>query len=217
MSSPWWLVAAGVAGAAIGGAFALLLPRFLRDPPTDRHPTTPTLTTLTTAATAVLFAGLTWHIPTVGVLLAAWCLAAVAVPLAVIDVAVRRLPDLLVGPAYATVLLVLNGTAVHSGLWWPVGRAVICSAIVGAAMLILALALPGQLGLGDVKLGALTALVAGAYSVSAAALATVGAFAGAGIVAAALLATGRTTARGTLPFGPYLLAAALATLLAAPL
>jgi leader peptidase (prepilin peptidase)/N-methyltransferase len=149
-------------------------------------------------------------------LLAAWCLAAVAVPLTVLDLTLRRLPDILVGPASATGAAALTTTSIHSGQWSLLLRAMACSAAVGAGMLILALALPGQLGLGDVKVAAFTALVTGAFSVAAAVLAMVGAFVAAALVVAALRITGPAVPRRTLPFGPFLLAAALAALLALP-
>ncbi len=80
-----------------------------------------------------MFAGPAWRTPT-GLLPAAWCLAAVAVPLTVLDLAVRRLPDLPVGPAYTAAALALAASTVQSGQWSPVLRAVVGSTIAGAAM-----------------------------------------------------------------------------------
>jgi len=216
MSPPAWLIVAALTGAASAASLTPLTHRLLRDQPTSPGWTSTLPTTLTVVVTAALFAALAWRSPT-ALVPAAWCLAAVALPLTVLDLAVRRLPDVLVGPAYGAAAFALTATAIHSGLWWPLLRAVVCSAIAGTAMLTLALARAGQLGLGDVKLAALTTLVTGAHSVTAAILALVGAFVAAAIIAVALLITGRVSGRSTRPFGPYLLAGALVTLLAVPL
>jgi leader peptidase (prepilin peptidase)/N-methyltransferase len=216
MSSPLWLLAAAVAGATTAGLLITLTRRLIAAQPSGSARISTALTVPMVGATAVLFAALAWRTPSVGTLLAAWCLAGVAAPLAVLDLTLRRLPDLLVGPAYLTATAVLTATAIYSGHWAGLLRALACSATVGAGMLILALALPGQLGLGDVKLAAFTALVTGAFSVAAAILATVGAFVAAALLVVALRLIGRTTSGRSWPFGPFLLAAALAALLAAP-
>ena len=216
MTSLAWLAAAGLTGVATAVALTPLTRRVLRDTPAAPAWTTPAATGLTIAATAVLFTLLAWRIPTTGVLLAGLCLAAVAPPLTIVDLAVRRLPDTLVGPAYLAAAVALTTAHIHNGQWWLVVRALICSAAVAVGMLVLALALPGQLGLGDVKLAGLTALVTGAVSPTAAVVATASAFVAAAGVGAVLIVAGRATMRTNNPFGPYLLAAALATLIAIP-
>jgi leader peptidase (prepilin peptidase) / N-methyltransferase len=216
MTSFLWLAAAGLAGVATAAALTPLTRRVLRGSPAAPTWTTPTATGLTIAATAAMFTLLAWRIPTIGVLLAGLCFAAVAPPLTIVDLAVRRLPDILVGPAYIAAALTLTTASIHNGAWWLVVRALICSVAVAAGMLVLALARPGQLGLGDVKLAGLTALVTGAVNPTAAAIATAGAFVAAAGVGAVLIVAGRATMRSNNPFGPYLLIAALATLITIP-
>ena len=87
----------------------------------------------------------------------AW-LALIAVPLAFIDIAVQRLPDLLTISAFAGtfVLLAAEGSA-HQP--WLLVRAVIGAAALAGFYLALWLIFPDQLGLGDVKLAASIGLV----------------------------------------------------------
>ncbi|GAA4595043.1 hypothetical protein GCM10023107_32610 [Actinoplanes octamycinicus] len=132
----------------------------------------------------------------------------IGVLLAVIDLRTLRLPDRLVGALAA-------GAGLPLALLAParIGPALLAALLVGAGYLLIAL-LPGRgLGLGDVKLGAVLALlvglVAGWPAVLAALLAAhlIG-----GGVAVVLLATRR---RRIFPFGPALLLGALAGLLTA--
>jgi leader peptidase (prepilin peptidase)/N-methyltransferase len=140
---------------------------------------------------------------------AVWALAlAVGVPLAAIDLGAHRLPDALVMPAAAvSAVVALVGDAP--------------AAIVGGALLVTAYALlavlpRSGLGFGDVKLagllGTALALLGSASRPNWGALAwgTALAFLSGGLVAAVLLVTGRATRSTPLPFGPHMLAGALA-------
>ena len=86
-------------------------------------------------------------------------LALLAVPLAFIDTAVQRLPDLLTISAFTGTLVLLavaEGTA-HQP--WLLVRAVIGAASLAGFYLALWLVFPDQLGLGDVKLAASIGLI----------------------------------------------------------
>ncbi|MGW5053948.1 prepilin peptidase [Actinokineospora sp. NPDC004072] len=109
------------------------------------------------ASTALGFAGMAWRFDLGVDLIVYSYLAAVAVPLAAIDLAEQRLPNTLVAPSYAVTggLMVLSG---HGG--WHLLRAAAGMAVVGLFLLVLAL-LSGGLGAGDVKLGGLLGMATG--------------------------------------------------------
>lgn len=142
-------------------------------------------------------------------------LGACAVPLALIDARTHRLPDALTGAAYAGTLALLTAAAAAGGHWAQLGRAAAGGAVLAACFLTLALARPGSVGLGDVKLSASagTAMAWFGWRVLLA-----GTAAGLLLAAAfglALLAVRRATLRQQIPFGPFLLAGALAAAIAA--
>lgn len=88
----------------------------------------------------------------------AW-LALIAVPLAFIDVAVQRLPDMLTISAFTGTLALLAAAEGASHQPWLLVRAVIGAAALAGFYLALWLSWPDQLGLGDVKLAASIGLV----------------------------------------------------------
>ncbi|SNT54775.1 leader peptidase (prepilin peptidase) / N-methyltransferase [Asanoa hainanensis] len=133
-------------------------------------------------------------------------LAALAVPLAAVDLLVLRLPDPLVGVLFGGGLALLALAGDGRALL----RAVVAAAACGAGYGLLALVLRGQIGFGDVKLGAALGLYLGWFGWPAVV---------AGVVLApvvnlplviGLLVSGRTDRRSAAPFGPAMLAAALA-------
>ncbi|MBA2952735.1 prepilin peptidase [Nocardioides sp. MAH-18] len=164
------------------------------------------------AATGVLFALAGLRFADQPTLLVAYlAFAGIAVALAVIDLDVHRLPNVIVLPSYPVlgVLLALG-----------VGGAGLLRAGVGAALLfaffyVVAIVAPGGIGFGDVKLagvvGGMTAAVSwGAFLTSALG----GFFLGA--VAGVLLMLGRRASRKTaVPFGPFMLLGAWASILGA--
>lgn len=135
-------------------------------------------------------------------------------PLAFIDAAVRRLPDVLTGPAFAGTALLLIATAAAGGHWLFLTRAVLGGIALVGFYLILALISPAGMGLGDVKaaagIGILLAwpgwrlLIAGGFA----------GFLLAAIYGITLLASGRATRKQDMPFGPFMLAGAFAVILA---
>jgi leader peptidase (prepilin peptidase) / N-methyltransferase len=81
-------------------------------------------------------------------------LAAVTVPLALVDLKVLRLPDVLVATAFAGGVVLLAAAALATGTPGRLLRAAEAAVVCGALYLLLAL-LPGSgMGFGDVKLGA---------------------------------------------------------------
>ncbi|MCA2215351.1 prepilin peptidase [Jidongwangia harbinensis] len=170
---------------------------------------------LVEAGTAALFVavaakfGTSWALP--GYLY----LAAIAVALALIDLDVMRLPNVIVLPSYAVAVALLGGAALLAG-----EPAALVRGLAAAGLLWLlyrGLAWFGGMGGGDVKLAPLLGFYLGWLGWDAVA---VGAFAGfllGGLVGVALLATRTAGRKSRIPFGPYMLAGAfLAVFAAAP-
>ena len=149
---------------------------------------------------AAVCIALGWTLPTLALSLA----AVVGTGLVVTDVRVRRLPHLLTGAMY-TVCVVAFGVQ-----WFVDGqptrplRAGLAAAVVLVASLLLALALPGHLGLGDVVLMGWVALSLGWWGWRSVTVALMAALAVQAVVAVMTLLVG--TARGSaLPLGPALM------------
>ncbi len=148
--------------------------------------------------------------------LAVWLLLVpVGLLLARIDLAVRRLPDVLTVPAAAGAAVLLGAAALspaHQGSW---PRALLGAVALLAAYFVLMLVNPAGMGFGDVKLAPTLGLVLGWYGWRFVFYGTFLAFALGALVSVALLATRRATRKTALPFGPFMLLGALGGLLLA--
>lgn len=142
-----------------------------------------------------------------------------ALALAVIDLEVRRLPDMLVLPAYPGTAVLLAACAVVTGDGWALLRAVACAGIAVVVYLALALLAPGVdgLGLGDVKLAGVLAALLGWYGWYAALLGLAAGFVLGGLAALVLLLTRRVERRSTIAFGPSMILGAYLCGLVAPI
>ncbi|MBC3842789.1 prepilin peptidase [Streptacidiphilus sp. 4-A2] len=192
------------------GAPPPALPR-TRCPGCDRR-LGPQLRLLSSSA-AVACAVCGWRIGAHPALAAYLAAALAAVVLAATDARVKRLPDALVLPLYpltAFLLALAFLTDRHHG---SLLRALAAMAVLAGGFFVLALAAPGALGLGDVKLVGVLGLLLGWLSWTAVAAGLFLAFAAAGLAAVALLLTRRAGRKDTIPFGPYLLLGALLALL----
>ncbi|WP_091367333.1 prepilin peptidase [Geodermatophilus telluris] len=144
--------------------------------------------------------------------LAAWLwFAAAGVLLGVIDLRERLLPDRVLAPAVAGSAVLLAVAAAAGDAWLDLGRAALGAVVLFTALLALALAAPGQLGMGDVKLGVLLGLHLGWLGWPALLLGVLAAFVVQAAVSLVLLAARRVGRRSELPFGPALLLGALLT------
>jgi leader peptidase (prepilin peptidase)/N-methyltransferase len=136
-------------------------------------------------------------------------LLAVAVPLSIIDVRERRLPNRLTLPGIPVALFGQVLSCLLVGKWMPLIIAVIW--MLGGFAVGLAFNRLQALGMGDAKLMAVICLNLGWFGwlwpVAALALA----FGMATVLALAMLATGRYKMSSTIPLGPYLLAGFLAS------
>lgn len=141
-------------------------------------------------------------------------LGAVAAAVSISDVTAWRIPSAVVLPAYPTVAALLALAYAPDGPWWPLARAGIAAVLAVAFYLLLTLAAPGQLGLGDVRLGGLLAGGLGVLDWSAVAT---GLLAGWLLAAAAMvLCRPGSTGHRVLPFAPFLVAGTLVAVLVGP-
>jgi leader peptidase (prepilin peptidase) / N-methyltransferase len=202
-------LAAGVPIDRAAGGFPWRAGVFGR--PAVRPPALELVTAALFALAAVRF-GLSAELP------AFLFLAGAGVLLAVIDLRHRLLPNRVVLPSLAIgfALLLLPAALHHE--WSALLRAVVAAAVLFAVFLVLALVLPGGLGMGDVKLAALLGLYLGWLGWAAVLIGALAGFFVQAVLAVALLATRRIGLRGELPFGPAMLVgAALAVGWAEPL
>jgi len=124
-------------------------------------------------------------------------LLAFLVPMALIDLEHRIIPNRLTGPA--AVAAIALGTVLDPG--GEVER-LVAGAAAGGAFLLVALAAPGGMGMGDVKLAGVLGLFLGAAVAPAILLALLsGVLVSAVVIARKGVAGGRKTA---IPFGPFL-------------
>jgi leader peptidase (prepilin peptidase)/N-methyltransferase len=140
---------------------------------------------------------------------AAWaCVQVVLVVLTAIDLGTRRLPNVITLPT-AAAAVVLRVLFQRSELL----EVLVAGAAAFAVFYVLAVALRGGLGMGDVKLAAMLGCLLGTAVVPALA---VGILAG-GVWAVVLLVAGRATRRSSFAYGPFLaLGGALAILFSNP-
>ncbi|HEX4345132.1 MAG TPA: prepilin peptidase [Solirubrobacteraceae bacterium] len=162
------------------------------------------------ATTAVLFAAVVVaRFPHATPIALGLVLVAFLVPLTLIDVDLRLLPDRLVAPAAA--LAVVAGTALDPG--GEVER-LLAGAAAGGCFLLIALAYPAGMGLGDVKLTGMLGLFLGAeVAVAVFAALLSGVTVGLAIIARKGMVEGRKTA---IPFGPFLAAGGVVAILVGP-
>ena len=136
-------------------------------------------------------------------------LGVLGVALAAIDIKVKRLPDLLTLPAYPVMIALLGAAALTDGTGTDLVRALLGGLTLAACYLLLALARPGQMGGGDIKLAGLAGLALGWLGWPALVTGAALGFLLCGAVSAAMLATRMITLRASISFGPFLLAGTL--------
>ncbi|HXB50948.1 MAG TPA: A24 family peptidase [Streptosporangiaceae bacterium] len=171
------------------------------------------LTALITAA-LVLLATLRLHQE----LLASACgwLVVCGLPLSIVDIRVRRLPDALTAACAAGISVLLVAAAAVDGRWHELTSAGAGAAATCLFFALLAVARPGTAGLGDAKLGLSTGALAAWFGWGVLLTSMFTAFALAACYGVGLLVAGRASARGSsVPFGPFLVAGCLTVVLLA--
>lgn len=168
------------------------------------------------AAAAVALVGVTaWRVTGAGVWwqAAVLALAVVAVPLSAVDLVEMRIPNRVLGPAFALGVLLLGVDAAGGHHGGALVRALLAAAALYIGALVVLLAVRDSLGYGDVKALAYQGLYTGFVGwgrVLSALLLTFTAAAVAALVLAARRKDGRSR---TLAFAPYLVGATLTAVL----
>jgi leader peptidase (prepilin peptidase)/N-methyltransferase len=135
-------------------------------------------------------------------------LSAISLALALIDLDVCRLPNAIVLPAYGVGALLLGASSVLSGDYWSLARAAIGCAALGLIYLVLAVAVPGGMGFGDVKLAGVLGLFLGWLGWAPLIVGALLAFVLGGLFGIALIIIRRGGRKTAIPFGPWMLAGA---------
>lgn len=149
-------------------------------------------------------------------LLAYVVFAGASIVLTLVDIRIRRLPDAIVVPTFAAVLVLFLAAALTAGDPTPLLRALGGATIAFAGYLLVSLASRGGMGFGDVKLAAVVGLATAWTAWSAVIVATVSAFVLAGVLGLVLLALRRAGRDASVPFGPWMLVGAWIGILAGP-
>lgn len=172
-------------------------------------------------STALLFVAITIQLDRLNLLeaLPAYLFfGAVGIALTAIDLDVKRLPNAIVYPTYVVLAALLTGASLLEGGVEPLLRAAIGAASLLAFFLMLVLAYPGGMGLGDVKLAGVIGAALGFLSYPAVVIGAFAAFLIGGLGGAALMVVRRSNRRTAVPFGPSMVAGALVAIFAsAPL
>lgn len=140
-------------------------------------------------------------------------LAVVAVPLSIIDFEEHRLPNHLVIPTTLVATALLAAAALATDAFDVLLRAILGGVTMFGLYLACVLASPRSVGMGDVKLAALLGLVLGWFGWSTWVAGLVLAVVIGAVVAALALIARRATLSSALPFGPSMLAGALAAVI----
>lgn len=163
--------------------------------------------------TAALWVGLVARYHDSFVLPAYLVLAAGLVELSALDLEHLLLPNRIVYPLTLAVAILLAVAALGDDDWTAFVRATMAGLVSVAAFGILHLLSPGGLGLGDVKLVAVLGMSLGWLGWGEVALGALLGFVIGAVVGLALVLGGRVGRRDHLPFGPFLAAGTLLTLL----
>ncbi|WP_067803365.1 prepilin peptidase [Actinomadura formosensis] len=164
--------------------------------------------------TAALYGVLGWCVGLEPVLPALLYLAAVGTLLGFIDIGVKRLPDRFTLPSYGMAAALLGAAAPFTDD----GPQRFVHALIGMAVLFVlyfaqAFAAPSGIGMGDVKLSGVLGLYLGWFGQDAWVLGLLVTYLLGGLVAVGIMVV-RRSRKGEFPFGPYMLAGALISVLA---
>jgi leader peptidase (prepilin peptidase)/N-methyltransferase len=137
---------------------------------------------------------------------------AIGIALSMIDLDVYRLPNAIVIPAYPVLATLLVAGAVALGDGQVLLRAAVGAAALTAGYFAIALAYPGGMGFGDVKLAGLVGAVLGALSYQALVVGAFAAFVIGAVVGLTVIALRRGNRRSAVPFGPFMVVGSLVAL-----
>jgi leader peptidase (prepilin peptidase)/N-methyltransferase len=166
-------------------------------------PARPALVVATAGSSGAAGAIIGAVVPPTFALPAFWLFAVLGVGLAVIDARCRRLPHRLTGALWASSGLCFVVVAATGGGMQPVIRAAAAGIATAAVLLVVALALPGQLGLGDVMFAGAVAFTLGWLGWEAAVIGILAGLLTQGVVVLAVKVFVRDRATSS-PMGPAL-------------
>lgn len=165
---------------------------------------------LVEAGTAAVFAGVVvlfphdpWSWP------AWWYLGAIGLSLALIDIDVRRLPSVIILPAYVTgatlisLAIAWGSTSLADGI-----RATLGMAALWALYALLATVKPGGMGWGDVRLAGVLGGYLGWLGVGSLVVGAFSAFLFGAAWSVGLMVLGGATRKSRVPFGPWMIVGA---------
>jgi leader peptidase (prepilin peptidase)/N-methyltransferase len=169
---------------------------------------TATLVTIATVAAVAVRFGLSAQTP-------AFCaLAAAGVPLAFFDARTLRLPNVVTLPAYPASLALLGAAALQAGGTGRFVHALIGMAVAVAFFGVLLLVSPAGIGMGDVKLAGPLGAYLGWLGATAFMAGLLAAWLLTAVTGLGLMLAHRADRSTQIPFGPFLIAATLAVVLA---
>lgn len=134
--------------------------------------------------------------------------AAVGIALTLIDLDHHRLPNAIVLPSYLVTAALLVLASILTGDYIRLLTATIGAAVLFALYWILAIAYPGGMGFGDVKLAGVLGMLLGWLGWAALIVGGFSAFLLGGLVGVVLMIGGRATRKSRIPFGPFMIAGA---------
>lgn len=172
------------------------------------RPATVAATSILTGGAAGLVAG---SLPLTPALPAFWLFAVLGIGLAITDLRQRRLPHAITGTLWIACSVGMAIESVVTREAHSLIAAILAGAAVALLALVIALALPGQLGLGDVSLSGVIAMSLGWLSWQAAVSGLVMGIGAQAVVALVKRAQGASR-RSRVPFGPALLLGWLAAI-----
>jgi leader peptidase (prepilin peptidase) / N-methyltransferase len=170
-------------------------------------------------ATAVAFVAVTLRaisLHELAMLPALLYFTSIGIALSLIDLESHRLPNAIVLPSYPVLAALLGAAAVAQDDRSALLRAVIGGAALFGGYFLLAFSYPAGMGFGDVKLAGLVGAVLAYLSYSALLVGAFGAFLLGGVVGVLVLLRGKGSRKTPLPFGPFMILAALIAVFAAP-
>ena len=141
-------------------------------------------------------------------------LTAVGLALALIDLDVRRLPDVLTLPSYPVALLLLGLAALLGSESGDLLRAALGGIAMFALYFALCFAYPAGMGFGDVKLSGVLGLYLGWLGWGVLAVGLFLGFLLGGVFGVALMLRGEGGRKTAVPFGPFMLLGVLVAILA---
>ena len=132
-------------------------------------------------------------------------LISVGVPLSMMDIISRRLPNVLTSALFvlSAIIISISGIVDHASS--RVISSFIDSLVLSISFLIVSFATRGGMGMGDVKLSAGIGLIAGFYGTQTLFLSTFLSFILGALVGVALLLRRKGNLKTTLPFGPFMI------------